>query len=134
MSKNTHFYRDIFHKVGPNDFNELYVHDFYSIPPNPDENLIDSMLSLKAAIRQGCGEMTYQGAGGGAYIDFVDSHLLISGDASGDYIWIHIPSGRIRYVNFDFCSDDGPYEAAPSFIDFVSNLGIGLRPLPEGLA
>ena len=132
MSKNTHFYRDIFHKVGPNDFNELYVHDFYSIPPNPGAKLPASILASREAIRQGCGDLRYQGAGGGAYIDFVDSHIPISGDASGDDIWIHIPSGRIRYVNFDCAPEDGPIEVAPSFIDFVSNLGIGLRPLPKG--
>jgi len=87
---------------------------------------------MRAATRQGWGEVAYQGAGGGLYGDFVDTHVPITSDGSGNDIWIHIPSGRIRYVNFDYASDDGPIEVAPSFIDFVSNLGIGLRPLPKG--
>jgi SMI1 / KNR4 family (SUKH-1) len=128
MSPETLFYRDIFHKEGPSEYNELYVHDFFSIPPNTGEKLVASMLSLREAIRQGCDDLTYKGAGGGTYIDFVGSHIPISGDASGDYIWIHIPSGQIRYVNFDRTPEDGPIEVAPSFIDFVSNLVQGERP------
>jgi hypothetical protein len=112
-----YFYRDTFWKVGRTDWNLMYVFNLLRIPRNGSSD-VDYQLSI-SALR----EAFLKGVTNAKLRDFLNSHIPIAGNGSGDYYWIEIPSGRIQFLDHESVGEVllQPIEVASTFMDFVAN-------------
>ena len=109
------FYRHRFYDVAPGDYDRLSVITFWFIPRFPGEK--HHFLVLMIRVREAMARMRPD------LREFGATHLSVACDASGNDFWTEFKTGRIKYRALeDFDGPDDLVEAAPSFLDFVSNL------------
>lgn len=102
------FYRDSLYKVSEDDYNLLSVEAFFSITtPN---GIIDVWNATKENNR---------------IRKFAQTHIPFAVDASGNFFWIEIPSGQIKYVPMETPNEETL--VAPSFGYFYKNLQPTMR-------
>lgn len=69
---------------------------------------IEYILEIKEAIKEQSEEVK----------KFAETHIPFARNAGGNDFFIEIPTGKIKYVSWEYGIEDGLIEVAPSFKDF----------------
>ena len=102
------FYRELFYNVSEDDCNFLSVESF--LPINDANDIINIWNMTKENIR---------------VQKFAQVHIPFSVDASGNFFWIEIPTGHIKYIPMETPNEE--ILVAPSFVDFCENIQPTMR-------
>jgi hypothetical protein len=111
------------HRVSRDHLEKMKVEGFFSISRDPKERMLGfrSMLGCRATRLRtfaGIPEMK----------TFLEKHMPVAYDHSGNYLWIDLQSGCIRFLDWE-AYREGPIEIASSFQEFVSKYWIN-APVP----
>jgi hypothetical protein len=112
------------HRVSRDHLEKIRVEGFFSISRDPQKRMLGfhSMLGCRATRLRTFSAVPEMKT-------FLEGHLPIAFDHSGNYLWINLQSGRIEFLDWD-AYQEGPVEIASSFTDFVTRFWVDAV-LPE---
>jgi hypothetical protein len=101
------------HRVSRDHLEKMKVEGFFSIHDSAEEKVLgfQPMLGCHATRSR-----TF--AGMPEMKTFLEKHMPVAFDHSGNYLWIDLQSGYIRFLDWE-AYREGPVEIAPSFHEFV---------------
>jgi hypothetical protein len=114
------------HRASRNHLEKMKIEGFFSISSNPEERMLPF-----APMRRCHATRLRIFAEYPAMKTFLEKHIPIAFDHSGDECWIDTQDGRIEYIPWDTWKE-GPIEIASSFREFVLkfwNAGSGGCPI-----
>lgn len=116
-------YRDRVASDPESKIDRVQVESVFFIPRDQDET-VPRLRSIVKVLKQR--SAAYGGLSAKGYPNlqvFFDSNYPIGTDASDNTFWLEIPSGRIRYFQWE-CYEEGPQPIASSFVEFVRNFEV----------
>jgi len=116
------------HRVSRDHLEKIRVEGFFSISRDPQKQMLGfhSMLGCRATRLR-----TFSGVP--EMKTFLEGHMPIAFDHSGNYLWINLQSGHIQFLDWN-AYREGPVEVAASFREFVTkfwNSGSGGCPTSD---
>lgn len=106
------------HRVSRDHLDEIRVEGLFAISHDPQKRMLGfhSMLGCRATrlrMFSAIPEMKI----------FLEGHMPIAFDHSGNYLWINLQNGHIQFLDWD-AYGEGPVEIASSFQEFVTKYWI----------
>jgi hypothetical protein len=107
------------HRVSRDNLENIRVEGFFSIPEDPGDRMLPfaQMLRHRSRLLETYREIPEAMA-------FLDRHMPIAFDHSGNGLWIDVRTGRVRFLDWAEYRL-GSVEIAPSFRDFVAQFWNG---------
>jgi hypothetical protein len=106
------------HRGSRDHLEKIRVEGFFCISRDPQKRILGfhSMLGCRATRLR-----TFSGVP--EMKTFLEGHMPIAFDHSGNYLWINLQSGHIQFLDWDTYRE-GPVEIASSFREFVTKYWI----------
>jgi hypothetical protein len=106
------------HRVSRDHLEKIRVEGFFSISRDPQKRMLGfhSMIGCRATRLRTFSDVPEMKT-------FLEGHMPIAFDHSGNYLWINLQSGHIQFLDWD-AYREGPVEVAPSFREFVTKFWI----------
>jgi SMI1 / KNR4 family (SUKH-1) len=106
------------HRVSRDHLEKIRVEGFFSISRDPQKRMLGfhSMLGCRATRLRTFSAVPEMKT-------FLERHMPIAFDHSGNYLWINLQNGHIQFLDWD-AYREGPVEVAASFREFVTKFWV----------